>query len=51
MSKDSSHRPTSHIPKSVFYEKIVPVLIIGLGIVMIGLMVVAVGVLLGFVKF
>lgn len=44
-------RPSSRIPNSVFFEKIVPVLLIGLGLVMVVLMIVAAGVLIGFIKF
>ncbi len=42
----------SHMPEnSVLFEKIVPMLLIALGVVTIGLMVFAAGVLLGFVQF
>jgi len=42
----------SHMPKdSIFFEKIVPISLIILGIITIGLMVFAAGVLMGFVNF
>jgi len=42
----------SHMPKdSIFFEKIVPISLIILGIITIGLMVFAAGVLMGFVHF
>jgi hypothetical protein len=39
------------MPNSVLYEKVIPALLIGLGIVMIGLILFAAGVLLGLVTF
>ncbi len=53
-------RPDSHkkaatpsrMPEgSVFYEKVIPILLIGMGIVMLGLILFAAGVLLGWVSF
>ena len=42
----------SHIPQnSVFFEKIVPIALISMGIITVGLMVFAAGVLLGIVHF
>lgn len=42
----------SHIPEnSIFFEKIIPVALILLGIIMLGLMLFAAGVLLGLVHF
>lgn len=42
----------SHIPQnSVFFEKIVPIVLISMGIVTLGLMIFAAGVLLGIVHF
>jgi len=42
----------SHMPKnSVLFEKIIPILLILLGIITFGLIVFAAGVLLGFVHF
>ena len=42
----------SHMPEnSLFYEKIIPTLMIVMGIVTVALIVFAVGVLLGFIKF
>ncbi len=45
-------RKKSRMPaNSVFYEKIVPMLLIALGVIMLGLMVLAAGVLLGLIHF
>jgi hypothetical protein len=42
----------SHIPQnSIFFEKIVPIALITMGIVTLGLMIFAAGVLLGIVRF
>jgi len=42
----------SHMPQnSIFFEKIVPIALIIMGIVTVGLMIFAAGVLLGFVHF
>ena len=49
---NTHHNGKSHMPQnSVFFEKIVPVLLIILGIIMLGLMLFAAGVLLGFIHF
>ena len=48
---DETSRRSSRMPNSVFYEKVVPALLIGMGVVTVVLMVVAAGVLLGFVHF
>ena len=47
------HRKSkSHMPQnSVFFEKIVPIVLIILGIIMLGLMLFAAGVLVGLVHF
>lgn len=45
-------RQKSHMPeKSLLYEKVVPALLIGMGIVMVVLILFAAGVLLGFISF
>ena len=45
-------RQKSHIPaNSVFFEKIVPVLLVILGVILVGMVLFAVGVLVGIVKF
>jgi hypothetical protein len=45
-------RSKSHMPaNSIFFEKIVPVLLAVLGVIMVGLIMVAAGVLLGLIKF
>jgi hypothetical protein len=50
--QSSTPRRSSRMPgNSVFFEKIVPVLLVVMGIVMIGLVVFAAGILLGFIKF
>ena len=42
----------SHMPKnSVFFEKIIPIVLITLGVITLGLMIFAASVLLGFVQF
>jgi len=42
----------SHIPKnSVFYEKVVPALLVGMAVLMVLLILLAAGILLGFVQF
>ena len=57
MIKDKSQRrlaqrATSHMPEnSFFYEKIVPVLLIILGIVMVSMIIFATGIILGLIKF
>ncbi|MCA9937623.1 MAG: hypothetical protein KC418_03205 [Anaerolineales bacterium] len=45
-------RNVSHMPgDSTFYEKVVPALLVGLGIIMVILIVVAAGILLGLIPF
>ncbi len=42
----------SHAPKnSVFFEKVVPALLVFMGVLMVALILVAAGVLLGFIHF
>ncbi|MDR3576931.1 MAG: hypothetical protein P4L50_23945 [Anaerolineaceae bacterium] len=42
----------SHIPlHSVFFEKIVPILLVVLGVILVGMVLFAVGVLMGIVQF
>ncbi len=50
--KRRSARPSSRMPEdSVFYEKVIPVLLIGLGIVTAILILVAAGILLGIIPY
>lgn len=51
MPEKPPRRAPSRMPNSVFYEKVVPILLIGMGIVMVGLILFAAGVLLGLVSF
>jgi len=51
MPEKNPRHPSSRIPNSIFYEKVVPALLIGMGIVTVGLILFAVGVLLGLVNF
>lgn len=45
-------RPTNRMPSdSTFYDKVVPVLLIVLAVIMAGLILFALGVLLGFIPF
>jgi hypothetical protein len=45
-------RRKSHMPQhSIFFEKVVPILLIGMGVVTAALVLFAAGVLLGIVKF
>ena len=48
----SALRQKSHMPqRSVFFEKIVPILLVVLGMIMAGLVLFAAGVILGIVRF
>ena len=48
----NSKRSKSHMPPdSIFYEKLVPILLLFMGVIMTGLILFAGGVLLGLVKF
>ncbi|MEP0805810.1 MAG: hypothetical protein HRF47_09985 [Chloroflexota bacterium] len=52
MSEKNRANSKSHMPKDSFlFEKIVPVSLVVMGVVMLGLILFAAGVLLGFVKF
>jgi len=52
MANPTLAKSKSHMPKdSVFFEKIVPVFLIVMGIVTVGLMLFAAGVILGIVHF
>ena len=52
MDKQPKINKKSHIPEnSLFYEKIIPALMIIMGSVTIALIIFATGILLGFVKF
>lgn len=45
-------RGKSHMPvNSVFFDKVVPILLVALGVVMAGLVLFAAGVVLGLIKF
>jgi len=49
---EQNHTSKSHIPRnSVFFEKVVPALLILMGIITLGLILFAAGVLLGIVRF
>jgi hypothetical protein len=51
-SQTRSIHSKSHMPEnSVLFEKIIPILLVGLGVVTLALMVFAAGVLLGIVHF
>jgi hypothetical protein len=48
----SALRQKSHMPqRSVFFEKIVPILLVALGMIMAGLVLFAAGVIFGIVRF
>lgn len=52
MAKQISGKSKSHMPKdSLLFEKIVPVSLIAMGVVMLGLILFAAGVILGIVQF
>ena len=52
MAIQSKATSKSHIPQnSVFFEKVVPITLIAMGIITLGLMIFAAGVLLGIVHF
>ena len=52
MATQTKTNSKSHIPQnSIFFEKIVPIALITMGIVTLGLMIFATGVLLGIVHF
>lgn len=52
MADQINPKSKSHMPKdSLFFEKIVPISLITLGIITLGLMLFAAGVILGIVKF
>jgi len=52
MTTQSNLKSKSHMPKdSVFFEKIVPISLITMGIVTLGLILFAAGVILGIVQF
>jgi len=52
MENQTSMKSKSHMPKnSLFFEKIVPVSLITMGVVMLGLIIFAAGVILGIVHF
>jgi len=50
-TKPVAARGKSHMPETLFYEKIVPALLILLGLVMLGLIVVGFAVIFGYVRF
>ena len=48
----SALRQKSHMPqRSVFFEKVIPILLVMLGMIMAGLVLFAAGVILGIVRF
>ena len=52
MAIQSKANRKSHIPQnSIFFEKIVPIVLISMGVITLGLMIFAAGVLLGIVHF
>jgi len=52
MTTQSNLKSKSHMPKdSVFFEKIVPISLIAMGIITFGLILFAAGVILGIVQF
>jgi hypothetical protein len=52
MAIQSKTNRKSHIPQnSIFFEKIVPIILISMGVITLGLMIFAAGVLLGIVHF
>ena len=52
MANKINSKSKSHMPEdSVFYEKIIPISLITLGVVTIGLILFAAGVILGLVQF
>ncbi len=52
MTQKRLEKNSSHMPKdSFFFEKLVPISLIIMGVIMVGLMIFAAGVLLGIVKF
>jgi hypothetical protein len=44
-------RAKSHMPETAFYEKVIPAMLIFLGIVMLALIIFALAVLLGYIRF
>ena len=49
--RPAGRRAKSHMPETLFYEKVVPALLIFMGVVMSVLVLIALAVLLGFVSF
>lgn len=47
-AKSAALRAKSHMPETVFYEKIVPALLIFLGLVLLGLIIFGFAVMLGY---
>jgi hypothetical protein len=51
-SSSNGQRPSHRMPKnSLFYDRVVPILLVGMAIVMAALILLAAGVLLGFISF
>ena len=50
-AKSNALRAKSHMPDTVFYEKIIPALLIVLGLALVALIIFGVAVLLQYVKF
>ena len=52
MANQSNQNKKSHMPKdSLFFERIVPISLIAMGVIMSGLILFAAGVILGIVQF
>jgi len=52
MANSTSMKSKSHMPKdSLFFDKIVPVSLIAMGVITLGLIVFAAGVILGIINF
>lgn len=49
-SRPNALRAKSHMPETIFYEKIVPALLTLLGVLMLVLILLALSVILGYVK-
>ncbi len=50
-AKSNALRAKSHMPDTVFYEKIIPALLVVLGLALVALIIFGVAVLLQYVKF
>jgi len=50
-AKPATLRAKSHMPETLFYEKVIPALLIFLGLVTLGLIVFGFAVILGYIRF